>query len=156
MFISEELLISSIKEYGLQLDKEQVVKLDQYALMMVKYNEKVNLTKITDPEGIVIKHFVDSLIMLGMADIPQSSYIADVGTGAGLPGIALMIARPDLKAALFDSTAKKLSFVDNVIGELGLNGVSVNIRAEEAGQGEYREKFDLVTARAVAQLRVLA
>lgn len=157
MFISAELLSKALAPFQITLSKEQTEKLDSYAQLLVNYNEKVNLTAITDPDGIVMKHFADSLALLAFYDIPQNALVADVGTGAGFPGVALMIARPDLRVRLFDSTKKKLLFIDSVIQELALNGETVHLRAEEAGHDRrYRAAFDLVTARAVADLRVLA
>lgn len=157
MFISAELLSKALAPFQITLSKEQTEKLDSYAQLLVNYNEKVNLTAITDPDGIVMKHFADSLALLAFYDIPQNALVADVGTGAGFPGVALMIARPDLRVRLFDSTKKKLLFIDSVVQELALNGETVHLRAEEAGHDRrYRAAFDLVTARAVADLRVLA
>lgn len=157
MFISRELLLSSASFFGVELTDEQVDMFDSYAVMLCDYNEKVNLTAITDPDGIVIKHFADSLALFKYAGIKNGIKIADVGTGAGFPGSALLIADNSLKVTMFDAVNKKLDFIRFALSELGLSADVVHIRAEDAGrQREYREIFDLVTARAVAQLRVLS
>lgn len=157
MLISPELLQKSTALFGLELTAGQIEKFDLFAKLLIDYNKKVNLTAITEPDDIVIKHFSDSLAILGFYDIPQNALAADVGTGAGFPGLALMIARPDLEMRLLDSTKKKLDFVDLVISELDLKGETLHMRAEEAGQDKkLRERFDFVSARAVAQLRILA
>jgi len=156
MFISHDLLVSSAAYFGVDLTPEAVLQFDTYARLLVEYNEKVNLTAITDPDSIVVKHFADSLALLKYVDFLPGSYVADVGTGAGFPGTALLIARNDIKLTLFDSVNKKLDFIRFALSSLGLNADVVHIRAEEAGRlPAYREHFDVVTARAVAQLRVL-
>ncbi len=157
MFISRELMISSASYFGVDLNDNQVDMFDSYARMLHDYNEKVNLTAITDPDGIVIKHFADSLALFKYTDIRDSMKIADVGTGAGFPGSALLIARDTLNVTMFDAVNKKLDFIRFALGELGLNADVVHIRAEDAGRrAEYRESFDMVTARAVAQMRILS
>lgn len=157
MFISRELLLSSASFFGVELTDEQVDMFDSYAVMLRDYNEKVNLTAITDPDGIVIKHFADSFALFKYAGIKNGIKIADVGTGAGFPGSALLIADNSLKVTMFDAVNKKLDFIRFALSELGLSADVVHIRAEDAGRKkEYRESFDLVTARAVAQLRVLS
>lgn len=156
MFISKELLISSAAYFGISLTDEAIDRFDMYARLLVEYNEKVNLTAITDPDDIVIKHFADSLALLKYVDIKKNTSLADVGTGAGFPGAALLIARNDLEVTLFDAVNKKLDFIRFALSQLGLSANIVHIRAEDAGKStHYREAFDTVTARAVAQLRVL-
>ena len=117
----------------------------------------MNLTAITEPEEVAVKHMIDSLLAFDEGLFP-GKLLADVGTGAGFPGIPLKIYCPELKVVLIDSLAKRLKFLENVIAELGLKEIkTVHLRAEEAGQNkEHREKYDLVTARAVARLAVLA
>lgn len=157
MFISRELMLSSASYFGVNLTDNQVDKFDSYAKMLHDYNEKVNLTAITDPDGIVIKHFVDSLALFKYVDIKNGMKIADVGTGAGFPGSALLIADNSLKVTMFDAVNKKLDFIRFALSELGISADVVHIRAEDAGRKkEYRETFDVVTARAVAQLRILS
>ena len=125
--------------------------------MLFRSNKVMNLTALTEPEDVAVKHIIDSLLACNVADFKDKT-LADVGTGAGFPGIPLKIYCPSLKLVLIDSLAKRLKFLEQVIAELGLENVScVHSRAEDAGKNQlYREKFDLVTARAVARLSVLA
>lgn len=157
MFISKDLLQLCATEFGVDLSDETIDKFDTYAYELVKYNEKVNLTSITEPDEIVIKHFADSLAFFKYSGIEQGKTFADVGTGAGFPGVPVLIAGNNIQVTLFDAVNKKLDFIRYLLNELNLNADVVHIRAEEAGKmPEYREKFDFVTARAVAQLRILS
>ncbi|MBR5234114.1 MAG: 16S rRNA (guanine(527)-N(7))-methyltransferase RsmG [Clostridia bacterium] len=157
MFISEELLIKCAEEFGMNLSDDVVLKFDTYAKELVNYNEKVNLTAITEPDDIVIKHFADSLAFFKYSGIGKGDSVADVGTGAGFPGVPVLIAGDNLDVTLFDAVNKKLDFIRHLLKELDLKANVVHIRAEDAGKmPEYREKFDYVTARAVAQLRILS
>ncbi len=156
-FISKDSLKIIAAKYGVELDEKALDRFDCYAKLLAEWNEKINLTAITDPQGITVKHFADSLAVLGFVDIPSGAKLIDVGTGAGFPGAALLIARPDLKLTLLDSTAKKLNVVANILDKLGLDAEILHSRAEEAGKSaKYREKFDFATARAVAELRTLS
>ena len=143
---------------GISVSPDLIEKLEVYAKELKEWNEKINLTAITDDEGIAVKHFIDSLMLLKYIDIPENSKIIDVGTGAGFPGLVIAAARPDVKVTLLDSTGKKLKVVNDIGEKMGLlNYEILNMRAEEAGQKkEYRELFDFATARAVAELRVLS
>ena len=155
--ISKELFFSCADEIGLKLSDEIFQKFDSYAVLLKEYNEKVNLTAITDADGITVKHFADSLYLLKFLDITEGSKICDVGTGAGFPGMCLKIARPDLRITLFDSVNKKLDFIRFLCSELDISTEIVNIRAEDAGKSSlYREQFDIATARAVASLNKLS
>lgn len=143
--------------FGVDLTDIQLRQFDRYAAELIAYNENVNLTAITASDEIVTKHFVDSLALLGLISVPEGASLADVGTGAGFPGMALLIARPDLRVALMDSVNKKLDFLRQLAATLDLNPEIVHIRAEDAGRDpKYREHFDYVTARAVSQLNKLA
>lgn len=154
--ISKELLKTSCTELGINITDEAVDRFDKYAEMLVDYNEKVNLTAITASDDIVIKHFADSLCLMKFCDL-QGKKIIDVGTGAGFPGAALLCAEPDFDITMIDSVNKKLDFIRFLLKELGLNGNVITIRAEDAAKKpEFREKFDIVTSRAVASLNVLA
>lgn len=143
---------------GISVSPDLIEKLEVYAKELKEWNEKINLTAITDDEGIAVKHFIDSLMLLKYIDIPENSKIIDVGTGAGFPGLVIAAARPDVKVTLLDSTGKKLKVVNDIGEKMGLSNYEIlNMRAEEAGQKkEYRENFDFATARAVAELRVLS
>lgn len=143
---------------GVELSDEQLAQCDEYARLVVEANEQTNLTRITDPEEMVIQHFIDSFTCIAAHDIPQGGSVMDVGTGAGFPGIPIKIARPDLSVTLVDSTLKKVEFIRGAVASMGLAGVQVLYgRAEEvAKDSRYREKFDAATARAVAQLPIVA
>ncbi len=157
MTISKNLLKNTAQSYGIELDELALDRFDKYAQLLIEWNEKINLTAITQPDEIVLKHFVDSLMLLKYLDIKENSKVIDVGTGAGFPGVALLIARPDLNVTLLDSTKKKLNVIENILSEINLDAKIVHSRAEEAGRlPEFREKYDIVTARAVSNLRDLS
>ncbi|MBR6567790.1 MAG: 16S rRNA (guanine(527)-N(7))-methyltransferase RsmG [Clostridia bacterium] len=156
-FISLDLLKEKATEYGVDLDERALERFDIYARLLVEWNEKINLTAITEPDEIVIKHFVDSLTVFSAADIPEGAKIIDVGTGAGFPGVAMLIARPDLKITLIDSTNKKLNVIRDILEKTELTADVIHTRAEAAGQDKvFREQFDFSTARAVSNLRDLS
>ena len=156
-FISKELLKTEAAKFGVELDEIALDRFDKYAKLLVEWNEKINLTAITDPEGIVMKHFVDSLSVFSAIEIPEGAKSIDVGTGAGFPGLAMLIARPDLKITLLDSTNKKLNVIRDILEKLELQCEVLHTRAEEAGQNKaYREQYDFATARAVSNLRDLS
>ena len=155
--LNKELLDGTLKVLELEISDKVFEELDIYAQMLVEENNKINLTAITDTDEMTVKHFADSLSILATTDIEQGSSLVDVGTGAGFPGLVLKIARPDLQVTFLDSTEKKLLFISSVLEKLGLKGNVLHMRAEEAGHNKaYREKFDYVTARAVAPLAVLS
>ena len=152
-----EILRGYLEEYGVPLNEEQLRQLEIYARLLAEWNEKMNLTAIVDDEGIALKHFLDSLALLRFAKIPQGARVADVGTGAGFPGAVLKIARPDIELVLIDSLQKRLTFLEEAFSEIGSSAKLVHARAEDAGHDNaLREGFDFVTARAVANLSVLA
>lgn len=156
-FISMELLKNKAAEFGVNLDEKALERFDLYAKLLVEWNEKINLTAITDPDGIVLKHFVDSLSVFSAINIPEGAKSIDVGTGAGFPGIPMLIARPDLKITLLDSTNKKLNVIRDILEKLDLQCEALHTRAEEAGRNKtYREQYDFATARAVSNLRDLS
>lgn len=155
--IDKEDLRKGAESFGLSLDETALDRFDRYAEALAETNKHLNLTAITDPEGIVTKHFLDSLSVLSVYSPKRSARCIDIGTGAGFPGSTLLIARPDLQMTLLDGTQKKLHFVDETLQSMGLYAKILHSRAEEAGQrSEYREQFDLATARAVANLRELS
>lgn len=144
--------------WGLGLSDEKLARLARYADLLVEWNEtRMNLTRLTSPRDIAVKHFLDSLALLTMLTPPPGARTLDVGTGAGLPGLVLKNARPDLRVTLMDGTAKKLQFCRAVADGLGMVGVeTVHARAEEAARRvDMVGRFDLVTARAVAPLERL-
>ena len=155
--INTTLLKSEAEKIGIILDDTALTRLDKYAEMIVETNKTLNLTAITEPEEIVYKHFVDSLSLLTVVDLKEGAKVIDVGTGAGFPGVVLLIARPDIKITLMDGTNKRLNFIRSVLDEIGLDAEILHSRAELAGKEKaYREQFDLVTARAVANMNTLS
>lgn len=144
------------KDFGLSLDEEMYRNFDVYAELLVSWNEKINLTAITDPLGITEKHFLDSLAVFRDDIIPQNSTVIDVGTGAGFPGIPMKIYRNDLKVTLLDSLNKRINFLSEVSDKLSLDMNCIHSRAEDgAKKADLREQFDIATARAVAALPIL-
>lgn len=154
---NRELLIAGIEKYGVSLNENQVEQFFLYMRLLQKWNEKINLTAITENEGIIKKHFIDSASMLESGVLSKEKSLIDVGTGAGFPGIPLKIIIPELRLTLLDSLNKRVKFLDTVVNELGLTGVTlIHGRAEEMSlKKEHREKYDLATARAVAGLNIL-
>lgn len=152
----KEKMLEYSRDLGLLFNEKQLELFYKYQQLLLEWNEKINLTAIIDPEEIILKHFIDSLTIEKY--IEKNENIADVGTGAGFPGIPLKIYRPDLNIVLIDSLNKRVSFLDEVIKELELEKIeTVHSRIEDIGQLEkYREKFQNVTARAVANLSVLS
>lgn len=145
------------KKYELDLPSEVYGKLEIYADFLVKYNENVNLTAITDGREIFVKHFLDSILLLKYVDIPSSSSIIDVGTGAGFPSVPMKIYRPDLKITLLDSLNKRINFLQQLCEMTQIDAEFIHGRAEDYGkESQYREKFDFSCARAVANLSVLS
>lgn len=141
---------------GMTVTEEQYSLLDKYAELLVEYNKVMNLTGITDPQGISEKHFLDSLLVFKLADITENSSIIDVGTGAGFPGVPMKLYRPDLDVTLLDSLNKRINFL-SAVSDATLPMKCIHARAEEGGRKqELRESFDVSIARAVAALPVLA
>lgn len=154
--VNIELLKSDAEKLGLSIDDGKIMQFQKLAELLVEQNKTMNLTAITDPDGIAVKHFADSISVMTATEFAENARVLDVGTGAGFPGIPLLIMRPDLDLTMLDSTAKKLKYVANTVEELGLSANVLHTRAEEAGQSkEYRETFDIVCSRAVAALNVL-
>lgn len=143
--------------HGLDITQEMYDKFEIYAQYLVEYNEKVNLTAITEHTEIYIKHFLDSIMPLIYVDIPQGSTLIDVGTGAGFPSIPIKIYRPDIKLTLLDSLNKRVIFLKSLCDKLGIDAECIHGRAEDFGKDScYRETFDFATARAVANLQMLS
>lgn len=141
---------------NIYLDENAEKRFEIYYNLLVSWNEKMNLTAITDPEGVLIKHFYDSLLFFKVTEVKNGAQIIDVGTGAGFPGLALKIARPDIKLTLLDGLNKRLTFLEAVLKETGLDAELVHKRAEECGKDKkYRERYDFATARAVKVMPVL-
>jgi 16S rRNA (guanine527-N7)-methyltransferase len=143
-----------IKKYIPGANAEQAARFARYCALLIEWNEKMNLTAITEPEEIVAKHFADSLLPMEL--IPKNARCIDVGTGAGFPGVPLMIMRPDLSMTLLDSLNKRLVFLEALLKELNLSARLVHARAEDAGRDKaHREAHDIALARAVASASAL-
>ena len=149
-------LLEKASTMGVRFSVEQMEQFYKYMNLLIEWNEKMNLTAIIEPSEIILKHFIDSITIL--KDIKDGSTVVDVGTGAGFPGIPLSIMNPTLKITLVDSLNKRLIFLQEVIKELNLKNVElIHARAEEFGRNKkYREKFDIATSRAVANLATLS
>jgi len=146
-------LSSLLETSKIELNAEQISQLERYGDLLIEWNEKFNLTAITEKEEIYVKHFLDCLIL---TNYQLSGKLADVGTGAGFPAIVLKIACPQLSITMLEPNNKKISFLNEVIRQLGLKDiVAVNQRAEDFAREHY-EEFDFVTSRAVASLNILS
>jgi 16S rRNA (guanine527-N7)-methyltransferase len=152
-----EALVSKGQEASLSFTKEQLYKFNKYYEMLIETNKIMNLTTITEPDEVAVKHIIDSLLVYKEKDF-SGKILVDVGTGAGFPGIPLKIYCPSLKIVLMDALAKRLRFLQTVIEQLGLEGITCeHLRAEDAGHKvEHRGHYDIAIARAVAPLAVLA
>lgn len=149
-------LIAKAKQIGVKVTPAQAESFQTYLELLLSWNEKINLTAITDPSEVVEKHFVDSLTLLSHCKIKQGAKVIDVGTGAGFPGVPLKIMRPDIQLTLLDSLNKRLNFLGEVCSTLGIEAERIHKRAEEAGlEHKMRESYDVAAARAVAPLNVL-
>lgn len=152
----KKVLYEKTKQIGIELTEEQLEKFYLYMNILLEWNEKINLTAITNEEEIILKHFVDSLTINKY--IEDSKSLIDVGTGAGFPGIPIKILRQDLKITLLDSLNKRINFLNEVIEKLELKNIEcIHGRAEEFGKNKnYREKYDISTSRAVANMSTLS
>ncbi|MED3661615.1 16S rRNA (guanine(527)-N(7))-methyltransferase RsmG [Ureibacillus sp. FSL K6-8385] len=156
--MNEQLFIQSLKDNGIALNETQIEQFRKYFELLVEWNEKMNLTAITDLEGVYLKHFFDSVSASFFFDFTKVQTLCDVGAGAGFPSIPLKICFPHLHVTIVDSLKKRITFLNHLSEQLNLTNCQfVHARAEDFGQNpDYREKFDVVTARAVARLNVLA
>lgn len=154
----QEHLQKAAEEYGISLTDRMLQQFDLYYRLLLEWNAKINLTAITEPEEVAVKHMIDSLSCLDEKVFAYGCSVIDVGTGAGFPGIPLKIFRPDIRLTLLDSLNKRIRFLEEAADRLELADVQcIHARAEEkAGDKELREAFDVAVSRAVARLRVLA
>ncbi len=156
--MDRKIFLDGISVLGGEISAIQTEQFAKYSSMLVEWNEKMNLTAVTDDEGISVKHFLDSILPLYHIDFAGIKNIADIGTGAGFPGLPIKIMRPDISLTLIDSLNKRINFLNEVTEELELKDVTcIHGRAEECGhKKELREKFDAVVSRAVANMTMLA
>ena len=142
---------------GMEITDEQYERLSLYAELLVEWNEKINLTAITDPEGIAQKHFYDSVYPFTLFELPKNAAVIDVGTGAGFPSCPMKIMRGDIRLTLLDSLNKRIRFLEELSDKCGLDAECIHARAEDGGKrAELREKFDIACARAVAPMYILS
>ena len=158
--MNPEKFVLELSKHNFELTDKQKQQFKLYFKMLIEVNEHVNLTRITEEDEVYLKHFYDSITPLFTfgAVFKDGAKLCDVGAGAGFPSIPLKILKPGLKVTIVDSLQKRLNFLKDLISELGLTDVElVHGRAEDVGQNKlYRERFDIVTARAVARMSVLS
>lgn len=152
----KNLVKKACEKIEISLNDEQAQKFENYYNLLTEWNEKINLTRIVEPQEVALKHFADSLTVLKYCDIPKNASVIDVGTGAGFPGIPLKIYRPDIKLTLLDSLNKRVNFLNEVAKKNNLEIKTLHSRAEDAGRKkDEREKYDTALSRAVARINVL-
>ena len=153
----KEELQRAAAEYGIMLSDKQMEQFNRYFELLIEWNEKINLTAITEPKDVAIKHMIDSITAYDEKIFQDGVTVIDVGTGAGFPGLPLKIFCPKIKLTLMDSLNKRIKFLQTVVEELGLQDVEcVHARAEEGARNKkYREFFDIAVSRAVARLPIL-
>lgn len=149
--MTKDEFIDALKELNIFLLEEQLLQFDKFYKLLIEWNEKINLTRITEEKEVYLKHFYDSLTISKVIDLTKVETLCDVGTGAGFPGIVLKIVYPNLKITLIDSLLKRVNYLNSIINELNLENIkAIHLRGED-----YKEKFDVVTARAVANIEKL-
>ena len=149
--MNKEEFIKYLEELNIYPTQDQLNKLDKFYHLLISWNEKINLTRITEEKDVYLKHFYDSLTITKEVDLSSVNTLCDVGTGAGFPGIVLKIMYPNLKVTLIDSLLKRVNYLNEIIKELELT----NIKAIHTRGEDYKDKFDVVTSRAVANIEKL-
>ena len=149
--MNREEFIAELEKLGITLTTEQEIKLEKFYNLLIEWNQKINLTRIMEKEDVYLKHFYDSLTITKVVDLSKIETLCDVGTGAGFPGIVLKIVYPNLKITLVDSLLKRVNYLNVIIKELELE----NIKAIHTRGEDLKETFDIVTARAVANIEKL-
>lgn len=155
MSLFTDTLLSSLEDSGLVISAGQLAKCEQYYQLVIKANEQLNLTRIRGEAQAAQQHFADAMLLFAAADLPQGSSVIDIGTGAGFPGVPLLILRPDMRLTLLDASVKKTDFVRGALETLGLEANVVCGRAEELAHTPQRGHFDMAVSRAVASLPLL-
>ena len=149
--MNKELFLSHLNELNIEVTEEKLNKLEKFYELLIDWNNKINLTRIVEKEEVYLKHFYDSLTIVKEVDLNKVETLCDVGTGAGFPGIVLKIFYPHLKITLVDSLLKRVNYLNTIIKDLELNDiVAIHARGEDV-----KEKFDIVTSRAVANIEKL-
>ena len=149
--MNKEEFIEECKKINIDINNEQLNKLEKFYHLMIEWNKKINLTRITEEKEVYLKHFYDSLTLNKVVDLKKIKTLCDVGTGAGFPGIVLKIIFPDIKITLIDSLQKRVNYLNTIIKELELN----NIEAIHTRGEDFKGKYDVVTSRAVANIEKL-
>lgn len=153
--MNKDEFLEEVKKLVINLDENQLTQLEEFYELLIGWNEKINLTTITDKEEVYLKHFYDSLTLVKSINLNQEIYLCDVGSGAGFPGIVLKICFPKLKIVLIEALQKRVNYLNDVIQKLKLKDiVAIHTRMEDFSKLN-EEKFDIITARAVANLNVL-
>lgn len=155
---SFKILTDTLNEWNIDISDKQIEQFNRYYELLISWNEKINLTAITELNDVIIKHFLDSVSIVKINDLNSITSLIDIGTGAGFPGIPIKILFPNIKVVLLDSLNKRVDFLNLVINDLGLDNISaIHGRAEDfARMDEYREQFDLCVSRAVANISTLS
>ena len=149
--MNKEEFIKYLEELNIYPTQDQLIKLDKFYHLLISWNEKINLTRITEEKDVYLKHFYDSLTITKEIDLSKVNTLCDVGTGAGFPGIVLKIMYPNLKVTLIDSLLKRVNYLNEIIKKLELTDIkAIHTRGED-----YKDKFDVVTSRAVANIEKL-
>ena len=153
--MNKDRFIKEVKKLGIEITNKKLDQLEMYYKLLIEYNKVMNLTGITEKEDVYLKHFYDSLSILKIIDLNKENNLCDLGSGAGFPGIVIKIFYPELNIVLVDSLNKRINFLNTVIKDLGLEKIeAIHTRIEEYSKNN-KEKFDIVTARAVAPLNIL-
>ena len=153
--MNQSRFIIELEKLGIEVTEKKLEQLEKYYELLIEYNKVMNLTGITEKEEVYLKHFYDSLTISKIIDLSMENSLCDLGSGAGFPGIVIKIFNPNLKVVLIDSLNKRVNFLNKVIEELNLENITaIHTRIEDYAK-ENQEKFDVVTARAVAPLNIL-
>ena len=154
--MNRELFVEEVKKLGIDIDDTKLELLEKYYNLLIEWNEKINLTTITKMEDVYLKHFYDSLTLAKEIDFSKDIVLCDVGSGAGFPGIVIKIFFPNTKITLVDSLQKRVNYLNSIIEDLGLKDIiAIHSRMEDYSRLN-EEKFDYITARAVADLSVIS
>lgn len=153
--MNEQIFVKELKKLGIETNKEQLIKLEKYYEILIDYNKKINLTTIVEKDLVYLKHFYDSLTIVKSIDLSKVEKLCDLGSGAGFPGVVIKIFFPEIEITLIDFLNKRVKFLNALIQELNLTKIeAIHARMEDYSK-KHIEEFDLVTARAVANISIL-